>query len=153
MNMGSFNRKKSLLAIYALVFSSFGCFSQELMENLNDAYKIKKHEGDFINKPLKILLREIKPPIKFVSGNSCNNCLERTGYFTFRFESKKQLDTLKTKGITPVTIVVYVKEAFEWEIGQRPKGKETNWTANDVNKFGDLTITGLRVYGDTTASR
>jgi hypothetical protein len=68
-------------------------------------------------------------------------------------KAKRQLDSLKTKGITPVTIVVYVKEAFEWEIGQRPKGRETNWTANDVNKFGHLTITGLRVYGGTTASR
>ena len=49
---------------FLILFSSCSCVSQQLVETVNDAKKILEHKEQFKNKPLKELLKEIKPPIK-----------------------------------------------------------------------------------------
>ena len=68
----------------------------------------------------------------------------------FNFVDQKQKDSLKSKNELPVTIVVYVKEYFEWDFQKRQKGNETVWTPIDAQKYGELTIVGFRVYGEST---
>jgi hypothetical protein len=50
----------SLLSIYILT----SCFSQQLVKKQEDARLIIQQKERFINKPLKDLIKEIKPEIK-----------------------------------------------------------------------------------------
>ncbi|MBC7689901.1 MAG: hypothetical protein H7211_17185, partial [Aquabacterium sp.] len=68
----------------------------------------------------------------------------------FNFIDANQKDSLMLKNKIPVTIVAYVKENFEWDFHERAKGKGTVWTADDLRKYGSLTIVGFRVYGDSS---
>ena len=126
-------------------------FFATINENSYDAQKIKANEQQFINKPLKELLKEIKPQIKRVTAGSSKNIQSSVGYFIFNFVDSKQKDSLRMINKTPVTIVVYVKEDFEWDFNKRTKGKETVWTAEDAKIYESLTIVGFRVYGNATA--
>jgi hypothetical protein len=63
----------------------------------------------------------------------------------------EEVKNTRSKGKTPITIVVYVKEYFEWDFQKRPKGKETVWTTEDAKKYENLTIVAFRVYGDGTS--
>lgn len=145
-------KKIKHLISFLILFASSSCFSQQLMKTVSDAQKIKANEEQFINKPLKELLKEIKPQIKRVTANPSKNIQSSVGYFIFNFVDSKQKDSLKSKSKTPVTIVVYVKEYFEWDFQKRPKGKETIWTSEDAKKYENLTIAGFRVYGNASAS-
>ncbi len=131
-----------------MIIVSFNCYSQQLVKTIDDSNKIKENEAQFLNKPLKILLKEIKPPIKRVTASPSNNLQSSVGYFVFKFVDSKQNDSLRTKKKIPVTIVVYVKEYFDWDYHKRPKGKETEWTTADMKKYENLTVVGFRVYGN-----
>jgi hypothetical protein len=143
-------KKVHLIFTILVLFTSSISFSQQLMQTVKDAHIIKANQEQFINKPLKELLKEIKPQIKRVTASPSKNIQTSVGYLIFNFVNEKQKDSLRSKNEIPVTIVVYVKEYFEWDFQKRPKGNETVWTASDAKKFGDLTIVGFRVYGETT---
>jgi len=57
-------KKIKLLIPFFILFSLHNCFSQQLVQTVSDAKKILEHKEQFKNKPLKELLKEIKPPIK-----------------------------------------------------------------------------------------
>ena len=140
-------KKKNFLISFLILISSSSCFSQHLVKTIDDAQKIKANENQFINKPLKELLKEIKPQIKRVTATPSKNIQSSVGYFIFNFVDSKQKDSLRLKSKIPVTLVVYVKENFNWDFHKRSKGKETVWTPEDANKYGNLTMVGFRVYG------
>ncbi len=133
-----------VLILFLLIINN-NCYAQKLVNTPSDAKKIKENQHLFINKPLKILLNEIVPQIKMASGNPNSSSV---GYFNFKFVEKKQSDSIKLKGKTPVTIIVYLKEPFEWEYKKRPIGKELAWTKEDEEKYGNLTVVAFRVYGE-----
>jgi len=112
------------------------------------AKKLKMNKQQFINKPLKILLSEIKPKIKNASGDPSVNWKVRPGFFRFQFVMQQQNDSLKAVGKMPVTILVYVKENFDWDFKKREKRNEFSWTKKDEEKYGNLTVIGLRIYGE-----
>jgi len=146
-------KKVENLFVVILFLSFAGCYSQQLMKTVSDANKIKENQSQFINKPMKDLLREINTPIKWVSASPSNNLDFSVGYFVFNFVDAKQKDRLSIENKIPVTIVVYVKEHFDWDFQKRPKGKETVWTSEDVKKYENLTIVGFRVYGEGVTSK
>lgn len=115
------------------------------MQKASDVQKIEINKTRFIGKPLKNLLNEIKPPIKRVMAQPSVNIDSYVGNFRFNFIDNKQKDSLSKKRITPITLVVFVKEHFDWDFHKRPKGKETVWTAEDAKKYGELTIIGFRI--------
>ena len=143
-------KKINFLISFLLLFSLSNCFSQQLVKTENNAYKIKANQNQFINKPLSVLIKEIKPPIRRVTAAPSKDIHSRVGYFIFNFVDSKQKDSLMSKNKIPITIVVYVKEKFEWDFLKRAKGKETVWTADDLKKYSSLTIVGFRVYGDSS---
>jgi hypothetical protein len=146
-------KKVENLFIVILFLSLAGCYSQQIIKTVSDANKIKENQSLFINKPMKDLLREINTPIKWVSASPSNNLDFSVGYFIFNFVDAKQKDRLSIENKIPVTIVVYVKEYFNWDFQIRPKGKETVWTSEDVKKYETLTIVGFRVYGEGVTSK
>lgn len=141
--------KMKCFLIYLFSFFIFSnCFSQKLVKSLNDAYKIIQNENQFIGKPLRFFLNEIAPEIKMAYGDPSKNVNSKVGYFRFSFVDRKSNDSLRAAGKKPLSIVVYVKEYFDWDFKKRVKGEEMVWSEGDIRKYGDLTVVGFRVYGD-----
>jgi hypothetical protein len=134
-----------------VLITNTGC-TQKMVQVPSDAKKLMENKDLFIGKPLKELLNEINPKIKRVIATPSNNIQSYMGNFRFNFMDNEQVNKSRSKNKVPITIVVFVKEYFDWDFHKRPKGKQTVWTSDDVKKYGDLTIVGFRVYGDATTS-
>ena len=82
---------KSTIFFAAFLLGITSCNTQRLVLKVNDAKKLEANEDNFIGKPLKKVLSEIKPKIKFVYGNPENTWAGATGwtYFTFYFVDKE----------------------------------------------------------------
>ena len=133
------NTIKIIAVILFLINTS--CKAQQMVQTPADAYKLKTNEQSFINKPLKDLLKEIKPEIKLVLGT-----VDYPSYFAFRFISREELNKKPSDGST-IGLYVYVKEPLDWHFDQRPKGSEYQWTKEDVEKYGNLTVIRIKVIG------
>ena len=90
--------------------------SQQLVLNVDYIYRIKDNEAQFINKPLKDLLKEIKPEIKVAFAYN------DPSFFEFRFITREQ--RIKNEG-NKLSLFVDVKDAINWKWDTRPKGRET----------------------------
>lgn len=113
--------------------------SQQLVQNIDDINKLKENEAIFINKPLKDLLKEIKPEIKIAFPNN------EPPSFIFMFLTSEQFR--KDEGTTAenVALFVYVNEFIDWNWENRPKGREPNWTQEDADKYGNMIVTGISI--------
>jgi len=116
---------------------NYNIYAQQMVQNTRDVYRLKEYEAIFINKPLKDLLKEIKPEIKtvFVDEN----------YFCFYFITREQLKKNEGSVDDSVVLFVDVKEYIDWQWGTRPKGKETIWSKEDADKYGNLIVTRIGV--------
>lgn len=135
------NNMKNTLKIFALLIfiSSYSCKAQ-LVQTTEDMYKLKENEQQFINKPLKDLLKEIKPEIKTANGINDNPF-----FFSFRFRTLEQQKKDEGSNEDSVALYVYVKEAFDWKWEERPKGKEMIWTKKDAQKYQNLIVVRIKV--------
>lgn len=52
------------IVVTLILMISYSCKAQQLLQTTADVQKLKTNELQFINKPLKFLLKEIKPEIK-----------------------------------------------------------------------------------------
>ncbi|KIA99186.1 hypothetical protein OA93_06025 [Flavobacterium sp. KMS] len=134
---------KDILKIFVIVgfFIQNNSYAQQLVQNTSQVYLLKDNEELFINKPLKDLLKEIKPEIK--TAAVFNN--EASSLFGFRFTTLAQ--QRKNEGAIEdrVTLLVFVREFVLWNREERPKGAELNWTPNDAQKFADFIVLDIEV--------
>ncbi len=107
----------------------------------NDAQKIKINEQQFINRPLKYLLNEIKPEIK--TAYATRNFPD---YFSFRFITSEEIKRRPLEN-NSLGLYIYVKEPIDWNFNNRPKGNEYTWTKEDAEKYGNLTVIRIKVIG------
>jgi hypothetical protein len=139
----------SLLTI--CVLSS--CFSQQLVKKQGDARLIIEQKERFINKPLKDLLKEIKPEIQYAYGSNAEDH-GRPAYFRFKFVTKRESDSIRLKELTPIVIYIYVKEKIDWdEPAERKRDILFTWTDDDFQKYKNHTIIDLSIYGDATTDK
>ena len=133
--------KNVLHILVSLVFLiNYGCKAQQMVQTTTDVHKLKINEQQFINKPLKNLLKEIKPEIKTAFGNIGDPC-----FFYFKFIDPEEI---KRRPLgSSLGLYVYVKEPLEWSFEKREKGKEYQWTKEDVEKYGNLTVIGIKIGG------
>lgn len=118
----------------------------QLMRNLSDVQKLKEQEAKFIGKPLKKLIKEIGPEIRMASAQS-NRPDNHASYIIFKFvDSKEYLK--KEKGKSYTSIIVFIKENFDWNSSKNSKSLNYTWTKEDEKKYGSLTVVGIRVFGD-----
>ncbi len=68
-----------------LLIVNLHCKAQQLVQTPNDVKKLRENEQLFIDKPLKNLLKEIKPELKMVRAE-----IEQHSYFSFYFISHKE---------------------------------------------------------------
>jgi len=141
--------KKHLLISLLLICTLSSCFSQQLVKKQSDVRLLIDQQERFINKPLKDLLKEIKPAIQYARGDDYN---DRPAYFTFKFVTRHQSDSIRQKSLFPIVLYVYVKERnIDWNgLLKRSKETITSWTADDLRNYGDFTVIGIRVYGEAT---
>jgi hypothetical protein len=132
------NIGKTFVILLFLIICS--CQAQQLVQSSNDAHKLKEKQQQFINRPLKEVLKEIQPKIKTAFGNN----EEGHSFFSFFFLSPEE-SKRNVVGRKHSNIYVYVKEPIDWNFENRPKGKEYNWTKEDVEKYGNLTVIRIKV--------
>lgn len=128
-----------IIAIILLLIN-YSCKAQ-MVQTTKDVYLLKTNEQQFINKPLEILLKEIKPEIKIAGANN----EEGFQYFSFKFRTKEQLNKNEGSYEDRVSLYVYVKEPIDWKWEKRPKGNELLWTKEDAEKYGNLTVVRIKV--------
>jgi hypothetical protein len=46
-----------------------------------------------------------------------------------------------------IGVHVYIKEPLDWNFNDRPKGEEYQWSKEDIEKYGNLTIIRIKVIG------
>lgn len=118
----------------------------QLMRTLSDVQKLKEQEAKFIGKPLKKLIKEIGPEIRMASAQS-NRPDNHASYIIFKFvDSKEYLK--KEKGKSYTSIIVFIKENFDWNNSKNSKSLNYTWTKEDEKIYGSLTVVGIRVFGD-----
>jgi hypothetical protein len=134
---------KNTLRTFAILFLliNYGCKAQQMVQTTKDAYLLKTSEQQFINKPLKNLLKEIKPEIKTAGASN----EEGHQFFSFRFRTLEQHKKNEGSYEDRVSVYVYVKEPIDWKWEKRPKGKELVWTKEDAEKYGNLTVIRIKV--------
>lgn len=133
------NYTLKIFAILLFIINT-SCKAQQMVQTPAETYKLKVNEQQFINKPLKNLLKEIKPEIKLVTGT-----VDYPSFFSFYFISREEL-TKNPDGST-MRLYVYVKEPLDWNFDKRPKDQSYNWTKEDVEKYGGLTVERIKVSG------
>ncbi|AWK04315.1 hypothetical protein HYN56_08725 [Flavobacterium crocinum] len=114
--------------------------SQQMVQNINDVYKLKENKTLFIDRPLKDLLKEIRPEIK--TAHVFN---EDYFVFIFKFTTIEQQRQDQGSFLERVALFVYVKDSIPWGWKEKPKGTELNWTSDDVQKFGNFIVTNVSV--------
>jgi hypothetical protein len=134
---------KIIIKTFAILvlFISSSCEAQQMAQTITDVYKLISNEQQFINKPLKYLLDEIKPEIKMVMATR-----DYPDYFIFKFIPIEELNLLPL-GSNKTSFIVYLKEPIDWNFHNRTKGSEYSWTKEDINKYGNLTLIRIKVIG------
>ncbi|RKR10060.1 hypothetical protein C8C83_1728 [Flavobacterium sp. 90] len=134
---------KNILKIFAVLYFILqpNIYSQQLVQTINDVYKLKDNEHLFINKPLNVLLKEIKPEIR--TGSIINT--DYTYAFCFRFTTITEQKNKEGEISDRVSIIVYVNKFIPWQWAQRSKGKQIMWTRDDEQEYGDLVVIHIDV--------
>jgi len=134
---------KILLTFFVFV-TVISCKAQ-MVQTVDDAKKLEINQDKFVGKPLSNLLRQIKPEIKRalilpeVGANS---------YIVFNFLDNSEYNKYKANGKTPLTIRLYIKGPFKSYALDKPIENRYDWTKDDEQKYKDLIVTGIRVYGE-----
>lgn len=132
---------KKIFKIISLILflSSYSCYSQQMVMITDDLPKLKSNEQRFLNKPLKNLIKEIKPEIKTAFGT-----VDTPSYFSFIFLTPAELNK-RVIGRKSISLYVYLREPFDWNFDKRTKGHEYEWTSADLEKYGNLTVVRIKV--------
>ena len=134
---------KNILKILAIVFllMNYSCMAQQMVQTTKDVYQLKANEQQFINKPLKELLKEIKPVIK--NADASNEVGHQ--FFSFRFRTLDERKNNEGSYEDKVSLYVYLKDPIDWKYEKRTKGKELLWTKEDAAKYGNLIVVRIKV--------
>ena len=134
---------KILLLVFILITAT-SCRAQ-LVQTVMDAKKLEINKDKFIGKPLSSLLKQIKPQIKSVlviPGSS-----ERLSTICFYFLPHSDIHKFKEEtGKNPVEIWIRLKEYdFKWDPSTRPQDQRYDWTKEDEETFGKMTLVQIKV--------
>ncbi|KLT70626.1 hypothetical protein AB674_05710 [Flavobacterium sp. ABG] len=113
-----------------------------MVQTPTDTHKLKENEQQFLNKPLKNLLKEIKPEIKTAWAT-----LGEQPYFSFYFTDPHAFKNGSIIEKNNIGLFIYVKEPIDWVFEKRSKDKELFWTKEDAEKYGNLTVIRIKVIG------
>jgi hypothetical protein len=132
------------------LFSITSCNTERLVTKVQDAKKLEISKDSFIGMPLKRVLNQIKPEIKFVYGNPENTSAEAIGgtYFTFYFVDKEEGKSRVSVKNTPTRITIQFRLEPKNKREPLPKDGLKGWTREQAKKYGDMIIIDIRVSGE-----
>lgn len=130
------------IVVTLILMISYSCKAQQLLQTTADVQKLKTNELQFINKPIKFLLKEIKPEIK--SAWVTNE--EGYSYFCFRFrrieDQKNSIGSLEDK----VSLYVYVNgQVVDVDFEKRVKEQDNILTKKFIQKYENLIVQRIKV--------
>ncbi len=130
-------------------YSYFMLYAQT-NENCERYKKIETNKAGFIGQPLKSLLIQISPKIKFVYGNPENRYRRSIGdtYLKFHFFDKKEAQKLFSTNHTPTGLIVELVSDENNHHKPLPKGGLNEWTKENTKEYGDMIIQNIRVVGE-----
>lgn len=137
-------RKGVLTIIILFIVMALACRTPHLMQTEFDGHLLKANESVYTDKPLKTLLKDIKPPIKMVWAFGERQAHGAPSYFVFWFHNIEEITEWRKLGKMPPRLRVYVKEPFEWHTESKTQPEQMKWTKRDLKKFGNLTVAYLR---------
>ena len=129
-----------------LIIINGACHAQQMVKSVSDSKLLEINKEKFIGKPLKYLLKEIKPKIEVAIGNPTNTNPEVNTSITFYFDSKKTYLERSKKNEKTVYIVVIFKPDYR-NPPKRELGKPSNWNKEDIEAYGNMIIGYVRVGG------
>ena len=98
----------------------------------------------FLDKPLSALLKEIGPEIATVFAES-RRAHKALSYFVFKFITREEQARYNLAGKRSLSILVFVIENFDWD---KPVSKMTQWTKEDAERLGHLTVVRISIVGE-----
>jgi hypothetical protein len=127
-----------------LVLSTTCCHAQKIVKKITDAKKLETNMQQFVGKPLKDLLAQIEPDLKYAYGNPEEKGESIAGtnikfFFTDQAEYRKR-QKLKQK---PTGILVTFQTDPNNKVKPLPVGG-TAWTKALAKEYENLII--LRIY-------
>ncbi|OJU26876.1 MAG: hypothetical protein BGN92_13215 [Sphingobacteriales bacterium 41-5] len=128
---------------------SASCHAQKMMASVNDAIKLENSKQQFIGKPLKVLLDQIGPQIKFVIGNPDNQSFHATEGTFLRFHFIDKSDFVKRKAKNDIATMITVNFKIEPDNTRKhlPIEGILKWTDAETKEYGDMIIVAIRVKG------
>ncbi len=134
----------------AFLLANTSCKTAKLVNEINDAKKLEINKEKFIGGPLKTVLSQIKPRIKFVYGNPENTSAHSIGgtYFVFTFLDKEE--GKKRLGAKDTPTMITVQFQLERVNNRIPLPREglKEWTKKETKEYGDMIIYSIRVRGE-----
>ncbi len=146
----SVNRNFLLLSVTFLLIMITSCQGQKMVQKISDAKKLEFNKEQFIGKPLRVLLDNISPKIKYVFGNpentwsGANDGTYLRFHFVERDEYKLKLDNDEKLTAIVVTFPLDIHNAHK----SLPKPGLKEWTAENTEEYGDMIVAGIRVIGE-----
>jgi hypothetical protein len=142
--------KSKIHFLVAFLLAINSCNTQRLVLKVNDAKKLETNKDNYIGKPLKEVLSEIKPKIKFVYGNPENTWAGAIGgtYFTFYFADNE--DGKKRISVNDIPTQITIRFQLEKQNNKKTLPKEglTIWTEKETKEYGDMIIQNIYVSGE-----
>ncbi|MDQ6610491.1 MAG: hypothetical protein M3Y85_11800 [Bacteroidota bacterium] len=132
-----------------IISSTTGCcYAQKMVTKIRDAKKLEINKEQFIGKPLKFLIDQIGPKIKFAYGNPNNKGESIIGTnIKFYFADETEYWKRHKENQTPTAILVTFKLEPNNTRKPIPVGG-VKWTAELANEYGDMIISRIYVSGE-----
>lgn len=134
---------KMILFIFLFVNSS--C-THKLMRTVSDAREIEINKNRFIGKPFKVLIKEISPQIKMVTGNPTNTFAEVPTFFQLFFVDKQAFALNSAKDVHSLRITVYIDQDSKNPPTVQLK-KPDIWDSNKLKLYGNLIVKDIHITG------
>ena len=142
---------KQLIKLITILLLLIGtsCYGQKMVQKASDAKKLEINKEQFSGKPLRVLLAQIEPAIKFVYGNPENKWATATGgtYLKFHFIDRGDYGKKINKNKKPLGILVTFQLDLNNTHKSLPKQGLNEWTDENTSMYGDMIITKVRVIG------
>ena len=138
--------KQSLsLIILICLLSLTSCIAPKMAQTLNDVKKLEINEQQFIGKPLKVLLKQIKPKIRMALGNLDEISTTQSPFLLFHFYDKEDFIRRYSKKENPLSIRVVLQKLPGKSYPALPSS--TIWAIEQVKAYGEMTVLRISVSG------
>jgi hypothetical protein len=137
----------SLVFLFVL-FATNRSYAQKMVQTPRDLFLLCQNDGEFLGKTLKDLLDQIEPAVGMLFAEG--GWSEVAPMFSFYLMTRQQFDSCRKLDNTPLRITIYTKEFFQWEFKSRQREGVLpwEWTKEDAERYGNLTVSFIRVSGE-----